>query len=670
MKSFKHTTTLLSFLLFCTSAMAMDSDVLYVMLQGQSSVGLSALVQEEGGTVTHDLPIINAVGAKLDRKQLQEILKSPLVTRHLDDLSSVEEPIETPQEIETCKIRGHIELDFITSGIQWRLYNKQTSPASMERLELTWPVTLGRVTKIEIADTTVAPALYDAAALGTLVIDFPASHRPRLKDLDNLTVSFESATSKTEPLPLRQRDFTLKAVFAEGCVTDLVPGYLNNHEDFYYNSAAGVDALHLQGITGKGVTVAVVDSGLWEHDALVNDTTGRNRVLARYDALTDTLDSEVVDESGHGTHMSSIIAHSGKTKHNGLPTGTYKGVAPDANLVAVKVLDREGLAHVLEIVRAIQWVVDNREKYAIRILNLSFAQTPRWRYWEDPVNQAVMKAWESGIAVVAAAGNEGPGVETIGSPGNIPDIITVGAVTDSWTPNTRDDDYIPDFSSRGPTPSGHVKPDIVALGGHMTGLIRPESAMALGQPEDMLKTGEFVLTGSSQASALVSGILALLLQLEPSLTPDDIKCKLITSAEPAINRDGLLAYSPFQQGYGYVTATRALLFGHTDCGGAGFDRVVDTGDDDHLYGPTIIEEDGSPSLPELRNRVSSELSEKGLSANRRWGVKDHIEQRSAVPADSVGLNKVPFDWQKLYLQEKAIIGSLARDALPDSPSSP
>ena len=146
-----------------------------------------------------------------------------------------------------------------------------------------------------------------------------------------------------------------------------------------------------------------------------------------------------------------------------------------------------------------------------------------------------MKAWESGIAVVAAAGNEGPGVETIGSPGNIPYIITVGAVTDSWTPNTRDDDYIPDFSSRGPTPSGHVKPDIVALGGHMTGLIRPESAMALEQPEDMLRTGEFVLTGSSQASALVSGILALLLQLEPSLTPDDIKCKLITSAEPAIN---------------------------------------------------------------------------------------------------------------------------------------
>jgi hypothetical protein len=194
--------------------------------------------------------------------------------------------------------------------------------------------------------------------------------------------------------------------------------------------------------------------------------------------------------------------------------------------------------------------------------------------------------------------------------------------------------------------------------------------MALEQPEDMLRTGEFVLTGSSQASAFVSGILALLLQLEPSLTPDDIKCKLITSAEPAINGDGSLAYSPFQQGYGYVTATRALLFGRHDCDGSGLNLVADIEDTEHFYGPAIIGEDGGPRLPELRNRISPEPSEKGLSVNRRWGVKDHIEQRSAVPAASVRSNEVPFDWQKLYLQEKAIIDSLGRGGLPDSPSSP
>ena len=665
MKLSKRTTTLLSVLLFCTSAFASAPDTLLVMLQGSSSARLSELVENNGGTVTHNLHVINAVGAKLDSQQLEEILKSSLVTRHIDDLAATESPIEAPQIQETCKVRGHIELDFVPDGIQWRLYKKVNSPASMSKLELSWPATLGHVTKISLAGKVVSPSLYDTKALGTLVIDFPPSMQPQIEELDNLEIIFQASSKKIEQSPLRQRDFTLKASFDEGCDTDLVPGYDNNHEDFYYNSAASVDALHLQGVTGKGVTVAVLDSGLWEHDALVNNTEGKNRVLARYDALTDVLDSEVVDESGHGTHIASIIAHSGPTQRNGAPTGTYKGVAPDANLVAIKVLDANGLAHVLEIVRGIQWVIDNREKYGIRILNLSFAQTPRWPYWEDPVNQAVMMAWESGIVVVAAAGNEGPGAETIGSPGNIPYIITVGAVTDSWTWNSRDDDYIPDFSSRGPTPSGHAKPDIVALGGHMTGLIRPESAMALGQPEDMLRTGEFVSTGSSQASALVSGILALLLQLEPDLTPDELKCKLITSAEPAINSDGLLAYSPFQQGYGYVTASRALLFGQNSCDG--LTLLAEMKGEEHFYGPAIVQKDGSPGLPAFRGKVSAEPSEKGLSVNRKWGVKDHIEQRPATAPGAALPHEMSFDWQKFYLQEKAIVDSLGNSISPVAP---
>jgi subtilisin family serine protease len=480
-----------------------------------------------------------------------------------------------------------------------------------------------------------------------------------VKDRADLKVSFQSPPDTGE-IPLRQRDFTLKASFVGGCFTDLVPGYDNNHEDFYYNSVAGVDALHLQGITGKGVTVAVVDSGLWEHEALKLDTKGGNRLVARYDALTDTVGSEVIDESGHGTHMTSIMVNSAQTTQNGRPTGTFKGVAPDASVVAVKVLDREGLAHVLEIVRAIQWVVDNREKYSIRVLNLSFAQTPRWPYWEDPVDQAVMKAWADGIAVVAAAGNEGPDPATIGSPGNVPYIITVGAVTDSWTPNTRSDDYVPDFSSRGPTPEGHIKPDVVALGGHMTGLIHPESALALEQPEDTLRTGEFVSTGSSQASALVSGMLALLLQLEPELTPDDLKCKLTTSAEPAINRDGKLAYSPFQQGYGYVTATRAVTLGQKGCGSRGLDLRADLENKEHFYGPAIIGEDGGPSLSGFKDMVSAEPSENGLSENRKWGVKDHIEREDAQSSKEIPPEGLPYNWRELYLLERSTIENLSQ----------
>jgi subtilisin family serine protease len=506
----------------------------------------------------------------------------------------------------------------------------------------------------------VAPALYRDEAARSLKIEFPPASRPVVTESADLKINFQVPPSGHTDPPLRQSDFTLKANFNGDCSTDLVPGYENNHGDFYYNHVGGVNVLHRQGITGKGVTVAVVDSGLWEHKALMTDTSGRNRVVARYDALTNVVDREVVDESGHGTHMTSIIAHSGETTSDGRPTGTFKGVAPDVSLVAVKVLDREGFAHVLEIVRAIQWVVDNREKYDIRVLNLSFAQKPRWPYWEDPVNQAAMRAWAAGIAVVAAAGNDGPDPETIGSPGNLPYLITVGAVTDSWTPDTRDDDYIPDFSSRGPTPSGHVKPDIVALGGHMTGLIHPESAIAVEQPEDILQTGEFVSTGSSQASAFVTGILALLLQLEPDLSPDDLKCKLISSAEPAINRNGKLAYSPFQQGYGYVTAARAVTLGQRGCGNLDFDLQAELENAQHFYGPAVVDDDGGPTLPGLQSILSSVPSRKGMSKIRKWGVKDHIERLDGDSNDESSLGSPVVDWMALYLKERAVIENLSR----------
>ncbi len=671
MKYCTRTASLWFCLSLCFPALAAEPDPLLVLLQGSSSAEIASLVDQVGGTVTHDLHLINAVGANLSRQQLRKVLKSPLIERHIDDLSDTRLPEDHPEEEGSCRVRGHIELEVTSSGIVWPLYNKKSAPAFLESLELEWPLALGAVTSISFGDLVIAPALYRDGASGSLKIDFPPARRPVVVDRADLQVSFQSSPSERTDPPVRQSDFTLKASFSGNCSTELVPGYENNHGDFYYNYVGGVDALHLQGITGKGVTVAVVDSGLWEHEALIKDTEGKSRLIARYDALTDVVDHEVVDESGHGTHMASIIAHSGETTRDGGPTGTYKGVAPDVGLVAVKVLDREGFAHVLEIVRAIQWVVDNREKYNIRVLNLSFAQKPRWPYWEDPVNQAAMRAWAAGIAVVAAAGNDGPDPETIGSPGNLPYLITVGAVTDSWTPDTRDDDYIPDFSSRGPTPSGHIKPDVVALGGHMTGLIHPESAIALEQPEDILRTGEFVSTGSSQASAFVTGILALLIQLEPDLTPDDLKCKLISSAEPAINRNGKLAYSPFQQGYGYVTATRAVTLGQRGCGNTDFDLHAELESAQHFLGPAIVDDDGGPTLPGLQSILSSVPSNKGMSKTRKWGVKDHIERPNSKFSDKSSPSTPPIDWMALYLQERDVIENLSRPTpCQSAPSSP
>jgi subtilisin family serine protease len=273
-----------------------------------------------------------------------------------------------------------------------------------------------------------------------------------------------------------------------------------------------------------------------------------------------------------------------------------------------------------------------------------------------------MRAWAEGITVVAAAGNEGPGDMTIGSPGNLPYVITVGAVTDSWTTLDRNDDYIPDFSSRGPTPNAHIKPDIVAPGGHITGVTRPGSTITLNHPEYALKSGEFVMTGSSQAAALVSGIAALLLQLEPELTPDDVKCKLTSSAEPAINRDGLLAYSPFVQGHGQVDARRAVTLGKTGCGNNDLDIEKDLQGSEHYQGPAIVLKDGAVSLPGLEKMVSGEPSPSGRSDSRRWGVKAHIE-RDDPPLSKEELERdSPFDWMEVYRREKSRIEELSRDS--------
>ncbi len=119
------------------------------------------------------------------------------------------------------------------------------------------------------------------------------------------------------------------------------------------------------------------------------------------------------------------------------------------------------------MIRGIDWIVANKDTYGIRVVNLSFSAPPQSYYWDDPLNQAVMAAWRSGIIVVASAGNLGPDPMTIGVPGNVPYVITVGAMTDNFTPDDGSDDVLASFSSPGPTLEAFVKPEMVAPGGHV-----------------------------------------------------------------------------------------------------------------------------------------------------------------------------------------------------------
>ncbi len=651
-------------------APAESTEAMKVFLQGRSAAELGTLVTAQGGSITHDLHLIDAVGALLTPEQLKKVVQSPQVMRVFDDLSvSAQPPEGEPEPAKPCEIGGSLELGLGDSAISWTLFNKKEAPALLERLELSWPAQLGTIKQLSLGDRELDPGLLEKPTDSSALLELSEAGTeplPTLTASQDLRIVFSSPAAR----PLRQSDFELEASFVGDCTIELIPGYDDNHENFYYNSVIGVDALHRNGVTGRGVTVAVIDSGLWDDPALTLDTSGKPRVLARYDAISDTTGADVFDASGHGTHMTSVIAHSGPTTYGGVQTGAYKGVAPDVNVVSVKAFDVEGQGDFLDIVRAVQWVVENRERYNIRVLNLSFAARPRWHYWLDPINQAIMQAWASGITVIAAAGNEGPEPMTIGSPGNLPFIITVGAVTDSWTPLDKDDDYIPDFSSRGPTPSAHIKPDIVAPGGHITGLTRPGSSLTRKHPEYMLGTGELVMTGSSQATAVVSGVAALLLQLEPDLSPNDIKCKLMSSAEPAINEDGLLAYSPFQQGHGYVNAARAVTLGERGCGNADMDLERELAGMAHSQGPAIVKEDGGASLPGLETMLSPEPAAKGHSSSRRWGVKAHIERLPArAPEDINAAPRTarPFNWMQLYIEERETIEKLSAGDPPEAP---
>ena len=182
----------------------------------------------------------------------------------------------------------------------------------------------------------------------------------------------------------------------------------------------------------------------------------------------------------------------------------------------------------------------------------------------------------------------------------------------------------------------------------------------LEHPEYQLRSGEFVMTGSSQAAALVSGLAALLLQLEPELSPDQLKCMLTSSADPAINQDGLLAYSPFEQGFGRVSVTRAITLGNRDCGASNLRIDDDMAGVAHFEGPATISEEGEVTLPGLEQMVSREGTEKGRSASRVWGVKAHVER---LPADFQPTDSDVFNWLEIYASERAKIEALrARNA--------
>jgi serine protease AprX len=274
--------------------------------------------------------------------------------------------------------------------------------------------------------------------------------------------------------------------------------------------------------TGRGVGVAVIDTGIAGDVPDFQTPKGGSRVIVS--AVTNPCAKDANDQYGHGTHVAGLIAGNSLvypvTHWN---HGKYMGVAPRANLVSVKVSDDDGNTTVLDVIYGIQFAVDNKAAYGIRVVNMSLSSTVAESYRTDPLDAAVESAWFSGLVVVTAAGNEGATDDGVTfAPANDPWVITAGALDDKGT-FTRTDDVLAPWSSRGLTQDGVAKPEVLAPGAHLVSTLAPNSDFAHLCPECIVDGKYFRAGGTSMSSAVVSGAAALLIEAHPDWTPAQVK---------------------------------------------------------------------------------------------------------------------------------------------------
>ena len=308
------------------------------------------------------------------------------------------------------------------------------------------------------------------------------------------------------------------------------------------SGGSGLLGLAYPGVTGNGVGVAIVDSGISPHRALAN------KVVANVSFVPG--DSATTDAYGHGTHIAGIVAGLGSAATRVTPEYSG-GVAPGAHLVNVRVLGANGSGYTSNVIAGLDWVVANRRRYGIRVVNLSLGHPVTAPCVVDPLCSSIARVVQAGIVVVASAGNRGmtSGTRlfgTITSPGNSPAAITVGALN-TFNTIVRTDDEITTYSSRGPTPYDMgVKPDLVAPGNKIVSLEAANSYLARTYSSQHVagssSNAYYRMSGTSMAAAMVSGGLALLFEASPGLTALHAKLALQLTASPM--DEGLMAAGP------------------------------------------------------------------------------------------------------------------------------
>jgi serine protease AprX len=365
----------------------------------------------------------------------------------------------------------------------------------------------------------------------------------------------------------------------------------------YTTAATNASAAWTAGWDGTGVGVAVIDSGYAPSSDFSNKSGGPSRIVYSQNFNGS---GDATDNYGHGTHVAGIIAGNGSNSICNGCTRTLKGMAPNANLIVFRVLDQNGQSSDSMVIAAINQAITLKSKYNIRVINLSLGRAVTESYKLDPLCQAVESAWKAGIVVVVAAGNDGRnnsvgehGYGTINAPGNDPYVITVGAMKAMDT-YSRTDDLVASYSSKGPSLYDNVvKPDLVAPGNQVISVEAagtntlfknyPNNAVPYsyysGNNNNALSTSYFRLNGTSMAAAAVSGAVADLLEAHPTLTPDQVKARLMktayktfpessTATDPVTGGTYTSCYDIFTVGAGYLDIGAALASTYTPSGNA------------------------------------------------------------------------------------------------------
>lgn len=402
------------------------------------------------------------------------------------------------------------------------------------------------------------------------------------------------------------------------------------------------------GLTGTGIGIAVIDSGIYSHPDLTT-ASGGSRIVYRQSFISGGVQN---DDFGHGTHVAGILAGNGRSSSMPGTLHLLKGIAPNANLLDLRVLDLNGASTDSIVIAALQKAVQLKNQYNVRVINLSVGRPIYESCNRDPLCQAVEAAWKSGIVVVTAAGNLGRnGYATITSPGNSPHAITVGCMKTLET-YPRSDDQIASYSSKGPTYVDlTVKPDVVAPGNLVVSLLAPGSTLAAEYPANVVppsyyttsSTGPaeyFRLSGTSMATPVVSGAVALMLQENPNLSPDTIKARLMKTAtknfptysvatDPTTGQTYMDFYDIFTVGAGYIDIEGALNSTDVANGSAASPSVV--------YNPWTQQANLVIGNNEIWGQSRNVVWGGGTvwGTNVVWGSSDFVGATSAVQRGNV-----------------------------------